>query len=119
MTIEVTACNGYDEKLILEKHQKSEQCDPAKKKKPRCPVKRCREILSLSNSNTCKNCELTVCVRHRFPADHACKPLANVAQPRNNARFLLALARRSSNDCAKDGGGRKTSPPGTPSVKAH
>ncbi|KAM7268270.1 hypothetical protein ACFE04_010436 [Oxalis oulophora] len=120
ISIEVTGCDGEAEKLILEKHQKSGTCDPKKKKKkPTCPVKRCRETLSFSNSNICKNCEITFCLRHRFPADHTCMHLIKVPQPRVNNKFLLALTSRSSKDCAKDVVSRSISSPGTPSVKAN
>ncbi|XP_020595467.1 zinc finger AN1 domain-containing stress-associated protein 12-like [Phalaenopsis equestris] len=58
---------------ILSHHKKSGTCDPSKKKKPRYPVLRCREVLTLSNSSTCKVCNLKVCIRHRFPSDHSCR----------------------------------------------
>ncbi|KAJ0099643.1 hypothetical protein Patl1_21975 [Pistacia atlantica] len=64
---------GEGEKIILERHQKSGDCDPSKKKKPTCSVKRCKQILTFSNTATCKTCNLKVCLKHRFPADHSCK----------------------------------------------
>ncbi len=45
-SIETTGRDGEDEKAILEKHEKSGICDPKKKKKPTCPVSRCKEILT-------------------------------------------------------------------------
>ncbi|XP_020598975.1 zinc finger AN1 domain-containing stress-associated protein 12-like, partial [Phalaenopsis equestris] len=57
----------------LSHHRKSGTCDPSKKIKPRCPVLRCKEILTFSNSSTCKICNLKVCLRHRFPSDHLCR----------------------------------------------
>ncbi|KAA8548053.1 hypothetical protein F0562_004686 [Nyssa sinensis] len=121
-SIEITGHDGEDEKVILEKHEKSVDCDPKKKKKPTCPVKRCREILTFSNTATCKTCQIKVCLKHRFPADHACKqnsltPSSRVIREASN-KFLVALASRNGNDCAKKSRG-STSPPSTPSVKAY
>ncbi|KAL3526457.1 hypothetical protein ACH5RR_011113 [Cinchona calisaya] len=122
--IETTGSDGVDEKSILEKHEKSGDCDPKKKKKPTCSVRRCKEILTFSNTTTCKHCQIKFCLKHRFPADHACKqkisspsPLLKDGREANN-KFLLALALRNAKEC-----GNKirasTSPPPTPSVKAH
>lgn len=124
MSIETTGCQGEDDKAILRKHEKSADCDPRKKKKPTCPVKRCKEILTFSNTSTCKTCRIQVCLKHRFPADHACKRNSSSSQPlvkdlreANNNKFLTALVARSGNDC-----GNKIRPspsrPTNPSVKA-
>ena len=40
--------------------------------KVRCPVAGCREKLAGANSFVCKDCGVTICLRHRFPSDHAC-----------------------------------------------
>nr|QYC07282.1 SAP6 [Tamarix hispida] len=121
-SIETTGRDGED-KAALEKHERSNDCDPSKKKKPRCPVKRCKESLTFSNSATCKSCNIKVCLKHRFPADHVCEKLSSsTAVPAkgasNNSKFLAALAARSGKECAKNGRG-SVSPPSTPhSVKA-
>ncbi|GLU02015.1 hypothetical protein SLE2022_192880 [Rubroshorea leprosula] len=124
VSIEVTGREEEDEKKILERHEKSGDCDPKKKKKPMCPVRRCRETLTFSNTSTCKTCQVKVCLKHRFPADHGCRQavpaVAAAAGPikgRWNERFLVALASRNGKDCAKSGGGGTTSTPTTPSVK--
>ena len=125
MSIETTGCGGEEEKAILEKHEKSGACDPKKKKKPTCPVRRCKEVLTFSNSSTCKTCHVKVCLKHRFPADHACKKVAALSSSSTAAatngrwtdKFLAALTKRSGQDCAK-GGPHSVSPPRTPSVKA-
>ncbi|KDP45412.1 hypothetical protein JCGZ_09661 [Jatropha curcas] len=110
-SIETTGQNGEDEKLILEKHVKSGDCDPLKKKKPTCSVRRCKEILTFSNTCICKSCHLKVCLKHRFPADHACKKLqqggssstqAVASSGRSNDKFLAAFASRNEKDCAKN-----------------
>ena len=88
--IETTGCFGEDEKKVLERHEKSGDCDPRKKKKPTCPVRRCKEVLTFSNTATCKTCRGRVCLKHRFPADHACN------QPRSSNKFL---APRNGKDC--------------------
>ncbi|KAJ7943387.1 Zinc finger AN1 domain-containing stress-associated protein [Quillaja saponaria] len=72
MSIETTGHHGKDEKDVIERHDKSGDSDQ-KKKKPTCPVRRCKEVLTFSNTSRCKTCQLNVCLKHRFPADHACK----------------------------------------------
>ncbi|KAF3444700.1 hypothetical protein FNV43_RR14393 [Rhamnella rubrinervis] len=112
-----------DEKVLLEKHRNSGVCDPANKKKPTCPVRRCKQVLTFSNTSTCKTCQLKVCLKHRFPVDHACSQGSSLATSssvvggRWNDKFLVALASRKDKDCAKSGRG-SVSPPSTPSVKA-
>ncbi|KAK9271899.1 hypothetical protein L1049_002264 [Liquidambar formosana] len=121
-SIETTGHGEGDEKVILERHARSGHCDPSKKKKPTCPVRRCREILTFSNTCTCKTCQLKVCLKHRFPADHACKQTSSATAAANgssNNKFLIALASRNAKDCGKSGR-RSGSPPSTPqSVRAY
>ena len=121
MSIEIT--NGEDnEKAIQEKHERSGDCDPSKKKKPTCSVKRCKEILTFSNTSTCKTCQTQVRLKHRFPADHACKN-SSISSPRvscetKDHKFLVVMASRNGKSCAnKDGGSLST--PRNPSVKAY
>ncbi|KAF7819633.1 Zinc finger AN1 domain-containing stress-associated protein 12 [Senna tora] len=125
MSIETTGRDGEDEKAILERHDKSGDCDPKKKKKPTCPVRRCKEVLTFSNTSTCKTCQLKVCLKHRFPADHACQKVSSSSSSqvkavngRWNDSFLAALASRNKQDCAK--GSKSPRPPSssTPSIKA-
>lgn len=126
MSMEITGNMGENEDRILKKHQSSGKCDPNKKKKPICPVKRCKEVLTFSNTSTCKTCLTKVCLKHRFSADHACSTgdstsssATIVGNGRWNNRFLASLASRNGQDCAKKPGTRSTtSPPSTPSVKA-
>ncbi|GJN03031.1 hypothetical protein PR202_ga20430 [Eleusine coracana subsp. coracana] len=61
-----------DDRAILNAHAKSRSCDPAKKRKPRCPVRRCKETLTFSNTSACKRCGQKTCLKHRFPGDHDC-----------------------------------------------
>lgn len=110
-SVDTTGKFGDDEKAILEKHTKSKDCDPSKKKKPRCPVRRCKEYLTFSNTAICKACDLKVCLKHRLPADHACKRgrgLAPASELGN--KFLAALTSRNGKDCAKNVGGKVSSP---------
>ncbi|OVA14356.1 zinc finger protein [Macleaya cordata] len=102
-----------EQKVILERHEKSGDCDPSKKKKPKCPVKRCKQILTFSNNSTCKFCQLKVCLSHRFPADHNClktpinsSVLGVRAGSSVNDKFLVALAARNAKDC----GSKKNNP---------
>ncbi|KAH7553966.1 hypothetical protein ACOSP7_029084 [Xanthoceras sorbifolium] len=126
VSIETTGSNGEIEKIMLEKHMKSGDCDPKKQKKPTCPVRRCKEVLTFSNTSTCKICNLNVCLKHRFPADHACNKDSMVgkeavmAKGRWNNRFLAAFALRNGKECAKSDRSSKASPSkNTPSVKAY
>lgn len=115
-SIETTGRDEKEEKAMLERHEKSGECDPSKKKKPTCPVRRCKEVLTFSNTSTCKTCQLNFCLKHRFPIEHACKqrlPSSTTgAKERWSDKFLAALGARIGNDCAKNGG-RTVSPPGT------
>lgn len=125
-SIETTGEFGEGEKTMLEKHKKSGDCDPRKQKKPSCPVKRCKEKLTFSNTATCKTCNLKVCLKHRFPADHSCKKDsllgknaaadAAVGKGRWNDKFLFALASRNGKGCSKCDRGSSSS---SPSVKAY
>ncbi|KAJ4961365.1 hypothetical protein NE237_021275 [Protea cynaroides] len=124
VSIETTGSNEEDEKVVLEKHERSGDCDPSKKKKPKCPVKRCKETLTFSNTNTCRICQQKVCLKHRFPADHVCRQPVNAAVASGTNKFLLALAARKGIHCAAStasvspsSSSRASS--GPPSVKAH
>ncbi|OAY64641.1 Zinc finger AN1 domain-containing stress-associated protein 12 [Ananas comosus] len=95
---------GEDDVAALERHVRSGACDPARKRKPRCPVPRCREALTFSNTATCRACHVSVCLRHRFPSDHACAP-----------RVPVTLPARNGIEC----GDRKARVRSPPSVKAY
>ncbi|GAV74814.1 zf-AN1 domain-containing protein [Cephalotus follicularis] len=120
--IETTGHDGEEEKLIMGKHKKSGDCYSNKnKKKPTCPVRRCKETLTFSNTSTCKTCQLNVCLKHRFPADHVCmqQPVKVPATTTNNGRwndmFLAALVSRTGKECGKSGQ-QPASPPSSASV---
>ncbi|GFP98884.1 zinc finger an1 domain-containing stress-associated protein 12 [Phtheirospermum japonicum] len=113
--IETTGADGEDEKKILERHEKSRDCDPKKKKKPACPVRRCKEVLTFSNTATCKSCRIKICLKHRFPADHACQQMRSPSATPDNNKFLAALASRRGKDC----GNKIGAPSSGPSVKAY
>ncbi|KQJ90117.1 zinc finger AN1 domain-containing stress-associated protein 17 [Brachypodium distachyon] len=93
------AAGGGREKTdaeILEAHARSRRgCDPARKRKPRCPAPRCKETLTFSNTSECKGCGQKLCLRHRFPADHAC---ARVSP----AGAAAAARRKGAGACARD-----------------
>ncbi|XP_010913471.1 zinc finger AN1 domain-containing stress-associated protein 12 [Elaeis guineensis] len=98
MSIEKKA--GEEDSTILERHERSGDCDARKKHKPRCPVRRCKELLTFSNNSTCKTCNQKVCLKHRFPSDHACKPAYM-----KDAKVPVRLPARNGTDC----GDRKSS----------
>ncbi|KAL6520316.1 Zinc finger AN1 domain-containing stress-associated protein 12 [Orobanche minor] len=113
--IETTGHEREDEKKIMERHEKSGDCDPKKKRKPTCPVRRCKEVLTFSNTTTCKTCGVKTCLKHRFPADHTCGQLRSPPPSvSDNKKFLIALALRRGKDC----GNKIAAPPSQPSVKA-
>lgn len=128
VSIETTGDCGEEEQIImLEKHKKSGECDPKKKEKPTCPIRRCKERLTFSNSTTCKHCNLKLCLRHRFPADHSCKKDSSVGKNdvvvgkgRWNDKFLVALASRNGKECGKKDriSASTSSAAAAPSVKA-
>ncbi|KAK7815946.1 zinc finger AN1 domain-containing stress-associated protein 12 [Quercus suber] len=109
---------------MLEKHEKSDNCDPKKKKKPTYPVRWCKEILPFSNTSTCKTFQLKVCLTHRFLADHRCRKVAAATvvegKGRWNDRFLAAMASRNGRDCGSmSGHGSASTPITSSSVKAY
>ena len=110
---------------MLEKHEKSGNYDPKKKKKPTCLVRWCKEILPISNTSTCKTFQLKVCFKHRFLADHTCKKVAAATmvdgKGRWNDRFLAAMASRNGRDCgSKSGhGSASTTSSTSSSIKAY
>ncbi|KAG5624349.1 hypothetical protein H5410_009567 [Solanum commersonii] len=97
MSIETTGYQVEDHKAILRKHEESGDCDPKKKKKPTCPVKRCKGILTFSNTSTCKTCRIQV--------------------KEANNKFLTALLARNGKDCGNRSRA-SSSTPANPSVKA-
>ncbi|CAL5088480.1 unnamed protein product [Urochloa decumbens] len=99
--IERTAAPGQQsEREILDAHVRSRRCDPARKRKPACPARRCKEPLTFSNSTECKSCGRKVCLKHRFPADHGCAGAAGSAAAARAAG--AAAARRAGGECARD-----------------
>ena len=120
--ISIEIIHGEDKKAIQEKHDESGDCDPTKKKKPTCSVRRCKEILTFSNTITCKSCHVKVCLKHRFPANHACKGssvlISSSARDSREAteKLMVALTSRNVNNCAKKERG-SVSPPGNPLLR--
>ncbi|KAJ0754482.1 putative transcription regulator A20-like family [Helianthus annuus] len=108
--------------LLLKQHQKSNDCDPKKKKKPTCGARRCKEILTFSNTSSCKSCHIKFCLKHRFQSDHACNgnrmpAVAAVARAGGGVRpFFVALASRNGQDCTKKNTGSELA---STSVKAY
>lgn len=130
VSIETTGQFGEAEKVMMERHQKSGNCDPSTKKKPTCSVKRCKEILTFSNSATCKTCNLKVCLKHRFPADHSCKKDLVVGKNAGAVagagkwtdKILAAMAAWNGKECTENDRSLKAavSPSSrNPSVKAY
>ncbi|KAK4782638.1 hypothetical protein SAY86_007012 [Trapa natans] len=109
-SIETTGKDVEEERLMMEDHWKSGSCNPARKKKPKCPVKRCRETLTFSNTITCKICKVNVCLSHRAPADHEClqkqktwtiSPAPSCTAGASKEKFMEALSQRDGKDFSK------------------
>lgn len=85
---------GESEAVTLKKHNFDGSCSSAGRPAPkaRCPVPRCREELLVLNTYSCRSCGSTVCLKHRYPTDHACTTM-------KNGKFLGALAKRSTSEC--------------------
>ncbi|KAI3474851.1 hypothetical protein Pfo_030162 [Paulownia fortunei] len=81
----------------------------------RCTKSQVTEVLTFSNTAACKTCRIKICLKHRFPADHACEQLrlSSTSGTATN-KFLVALASRSGKDC----GNKIAAPSPQPSVKA-
>lgn len=98
----VRAVFGESSEVTMKKHSQSSSCDPSSVvRKPKCPVRGCKELLTFSNKYSCDSCRKVVCLRHRFPSEHACgiktKEPARTAAASN---FLTAfVARITGTDC--------------------
>ncbi|KAK4481705.1 hypothetical protein RD792_012614 [Penstemon davidsonii] len=64
-----------DPNITWESHVNIE-CDPSNyekaTKKRKCPVLRCKEMLTFSNTIKCRDCSIDHCLKHRFGPDHQC-----------------------------------------------
>ncbi|KAJ8562659.1 hypothetical protein K7X08_031111 [Anisodus acutangulus] len=64
-----------DPNITWESHVNTE-CDPSNyekaTKKKKCPVPRCKELLTFSNTIECRDCTIDHCLKHRFGPDHNC-----------------------------------------------
>ncbi|KAG8367898.1 hypothetical protein BUALT_Bualt16G0120700 [Buddleja alternifolia] len=64
-----------DPNITWESHVNVE-CDPSNyekaTKKKKCPIPRCKEILTFSNTIKCRDCTIDHCLKHRFGPDHNC-----------------------------------------------
>ncbi|KAG8371939.1 hypothetical protein BUALT_Bualt12G0014900 [Buddleja alternifolia] len=64
-----------DPNITWESHVNIE-CDPSNyekvTKKRKCPVPRCKEVLTFSNTIKCRDCNIDHCLKHRFGTDHNC-----------------------------------------------
>ncbi|KAF3494774.1 hypothetical protein DY000_02056510 [Brassica cretica] len=86
-----------DPNITWEKHVNTD-CDPSsyeetvEKKMKKCPVPRCRELLTFSNTIRCRDCSVEHCLKHRFGPDHGC---AGPKKPESRWSSLLASAEAS------------------------
>ena len=79
-----------DPNITWERHASS-NCNPSlyesrrKKKKKRCAVVGCKEVLGTSNKVQCGACRIETCLRHRFPSDHKCSSIRTSSSARGGA----------------------------------
>lgn len=90
-----------DPNLTWDYHVKT-NCDPSNyakvHKKPKCPVRGCREYLAPSNKMVCRDCKQEVCLKHRFGPDHNCpgQLKMNSKDPSFAGRFVQSFRQRAS-----------------------
>lgn len=88
---------GEDVELVFDRHTRTE-CDPSNydrvHRKARCPAGSCREKLTTTNSYTCRDCGVTVCLKHRLPGDHQCSGRAASAAAAATGRLSLTQSLR-------------------------
>lgn len=84
---------GEEPEVTFERHTLT-TCDPSNyekvHKKPRCPVKNCKEKLTSINVHTCKDCDATVCLKHRLGPDHNCPGRPAAASSAGRAASIRA-----------------------------
>ncbi|KAL7097919.1 hypothetical protein ACP275_10G173300 [Erythranthe tilingii] len=87
-----------DANITWESHVNTE-CDPSNyeqaTKKRKCPVPRCREILTFSNKIKCRDCDIDHCLKHRFGPDHTCP---GPKKPEPAFQFMGGFLNRSKKD---------------------
>jgi len=117
---------GQDPNRAFEEHQRSQGCDPHNyarvHQKKKCPVGRCSEKLTLTNTYLCKACGTKVCLKHRMPNDHKCEQ-AKQGERAGQARVRAGQARqergggifasRPSKVRGENGAGRVVACPGS------
>lgn len=85
--------------ITWESHVNTE-CDPSNydkvTKKKKCPVPRCKEILTFSNTVRCKDCATEHCLKHRFGPDHSCPGPKKQATAFQFSNFLSTSRNRSN-----------------------
>lgn len=90
-----------DPNLTWDQHVRT-NCDPSNyakvQRKPRCPVRGCKESLTFSNKMVCKDCKQEVCLKHRFGPDHDCKGQVKVGKKGTSFadRFVQSFRERAS-----------------------
>lgn len=98
---------GEDVELVFDRHTRSD-CDPSHydrvHRKPRCPASSCREKLTSTNSYTCRDCGVTVCLKHRLQTDHQCAGRAATTAAAGAGRLNLSQSLRRMFSTGSGGG---------------
>ncbi|CAK9179590.1 unnamed protein product [Ilex paraguariensis] len=94
----VNLVSDVDPNITWEAHVNTD-CDPSNyekvTKKRKCPVPRCREILTFSNTIRCRDCTVEHCLKHRFGPDHQCP---GPKRPNTAFQFMGFLNRSRKED---------------------
>ncbi|KAH1123052.1 hypothetical protein J1N35_006212 [Gossypium stocksii] len=109
-----------DPNISWETHVNTE-CDPSNydkvTKKKKCPVRRCKEVLTFSNTIKCKDCSVDHCLKHRFGLDHNCpgpkKPATTSSSFWATSLLNVASSFRENRQVARDGAGLRRSSSGS------
>lgn len=92
----VRLVSNQDPNITWDVHVNTD-CDPsnyrASAKKKRCPVPRCKELLTFSNKIRCRDCTQEHCLKHRFGPDHKCP---GPKKPDSGFPFVAMLRRSQS-----------------------
>ena len=85
-----------------ERHARS-ACNPSlyasrkKKKKTRCCVTGCKEVLGTSNKVQCTMCGKETCIRHRFKTDHECIRVESSARSSRSKQSIFNFKKKKGN----------------------
>jgi hypothetical protein len=116
----VTIVPGEDINTTFSRHEATPECRGGRgeKKKKRCALKGCRELLGVTGGFHCKVCGLDFCVGHRLDLAHACAGPPKRAGFFGGGRGAFSSGSSSGSGGGGGGGGNPSAPPKLPPIKA-